>query len=279
MGASFAAELLKLRKRPATWVLALVWFGLVVLFGYVLTYLIFVNASEGTLPPGTNPEEFVSVLYPENLLTNVLSGFPNVGGAPIALILGALAVGSEYGWGTFKMALTQRPGKLRVFFGKMLALVVVLAVFVLLAFGAGAASSFVLARLEEAPVNWPAAGDLLRATGVGLLICAVWTAMGAFLATLFRGTPLAIGLGLVYAILLEGLAATLLAANEDFDSVRKFLLNENSYALINSFGSSPEGLGVSASIVEPERAVLILIAYVAAFFLLAGFVFWRRDVT
>ena len=97
------------------------------------------------------------------------------------------------------------------------------------------------------------------------MISAVWTSLGAFLATLFRGTlfrgtQLAIGLGLVYALLLEGIAATLLAANERFELALKFLFDESSYALINSFGP-PEGLGVPQSVVEPERAALTLSAY------------------
>lgn len=279
MLASFSAEFLKIRKRPATLVLALIWFSLVVLFGYVLTYAIFANPPEDSIPPGTDPQEFLEVLYPENLLPNVLSGFPSTGGAPIALILGALAIGSEYGWGTLKTSFTQRPGRLSVLLGKALAVAVVLAVFVLLAFAAGAASSYVVARVEAAPVDWPPLGDLLRAMGAGWLISAVWTAMGAFLATLFRGTPLAIGIGLVYAILLEGLAATLLASNEDFEPARKFLLNENSYVLIGSFGELPQGVGIQSDVVEPERAVLTLAAYAAVFVLISALLLRRRDVT
>lgn len=279
MVASFRAEFLKLRKRPATWVLALIWFSLVVVFGYVLTYTIFANPPENSIPPGTDPQEFLEILYPENLLANVLSGFPSTGGAPIALILGALAMGSEYGWGTFKTSFTQRPGRLSVFLGKALAVGVVLVAFVLLAFAAGAASSYVIARVEDAPMDWPATGEVLRAMGAGWLISAVWTAMGAFLATLFRGTPLAIGIGLVYAILLEGLAATLLAANEDFEPVRKFLLNENSYVLINAFGELPQGVGIQSDIVEPERAVLTLAIYAVVLVLVSALLLRRRDVT
>ena len=277
MGASFRAEALKLGRRPAVWVLAAVWFALVVLFGYVLTYLVFASPPEGSFPPGTDPRDFIAVLFPENLLSNVLSGFPSTGG-PVALILGALALGSEHGWGTFKTAFPQRPGRLAVFFGKLLLLATVVAALVLLAFGAGAISSYAIARLEGVAVEWPPPGETLRALGCGFLISAVWTSLGAFLATLFRGTPLAIGLGLVYALLLEGIAATLLAANERFELALKFLFNENSYALINSFGPAPKGLGVPQSVVEPERAALTLSAYTLIFVLLSALLLRRRDV-
>jgi ABC-2 type transport system permease protein len=278
VGASFRAEALKLGRRPAVWVLAAVWFVLVVLFGYVLTYLVFANPPEGSFPPGTDPRDFIAALFPENLLSNVLSGFPSTGGGPVALILGALALGSEYGWGTFKTAFTQRPGRLAVFFGKILLLAAAVAALVLLAFGAGAISSYAIARLEGVAVEWPPPGETLRALGCGFLISAVWTSLGAFLATLFRGTPLAIGLGLVYALLLEGIAATLLAANERFKPALKFLFNENSYALINSFGPASGGLGAPQSTVEPERAAITLAAYTLIFVLLSALLLRRRDV-
>lgn len=278
--ASFGAEFLKLRKRPATWVLALIWLGLVVLFGYVLTYFFFVSAPEETAVPGAEPDSFLRALLPENLLSNVLAGFPSNGGGPIALILGALAMGSEYGWETFKTSLTQRPGRLRVFFGKMLALGALLVGFVLLAFAAGTVSSFGVARLEGAAVEWPPLADILRAMGAGWLIAALWTALGVLLATLFRSTALAIGLGLVYVILLEDVAATLLASDDRYDPVRQALLNENSYALINQFDSPlPEGFSVPNSIVEPTQGAIVLGAYTLGFILISALLFWRRDAT
>lgn len=110
------------------------------------------------------------------------------------------------------------------------------------------------------------------------MISAVWTSLGVFLATLFRGTPLAIGLGLVYALLLEGIAATLLAANERFEPPLKSLFNENSYALINSFGPTSGGLGVPQSILGPERAAVTLAAYTLIFVLASALLLRRRDV-
>jgi hypothetical protein len=42
--------------------------------------------------------------------------------------------------------------------------------------------------LEDAPVGWPAAGELARALGAGGLILAIWAALGVLLATLLRST-------------------------------------------------------------------------------------------
>lgn len=280
MGGSFSAEFLKLRKRPSTWVLALIWLALIVLLGYVLTYVTLASIPEEDAPPGLDANAFLQTLYPENVLSNVLAGFSSTGGGPVALILGALAVGSEYSWGTFKTVLTQRPGRLQVLLGKVLALGLILVGLVVLAFVAGAASSYVVSQLEDVAADWPSVGEILRALGVGLLISAVWTALGAFLAVLFRGTPLAIGLGMVYALLLEGVVATVLGANEDYDPYRKFLVAENANSLINSFGSvSPEGFGPPDSLVEPTRAALVLCAYAVVLVVLAALLLRTRDVT
>jgi hypothetical protein len=89
----------------------------------------------------------------------------------MALILGALTLGSEYGWTTFKTVLTQRPGRLALFFGKLLALGVVLALLVVLTLAAGAASGYVIVRLEDTPTGWPVAGELARRLRKDLLKC------------------------------------------------------------------------------------------------------------
>ena len=43
-----------------------------------------------------------------------MAGFPFFGGV-LALMLGVLTLGSEYGWGTLRTLFTQGPGRLRVF--------------------------------------------------------------------------------------------------------------------------------------------------------------------
>jgi ABC-2 type transport system permease protein len=288
MGASFAAELLKLRKRPATWVLALVWVAVVVLFGYLLTYSFVANPPEPAedVPPEVQAQERaineaqLEALLPENLMENLFgSGIFGVGAA-VVLILGALTAGSEYSWGTLKTVLSQRPGKLAVLSGKLLALGVFLVVFVALGLAAGAASSLVVARLEEAAVAWPTLGEALRGVGIGSLVFAVWGTFGFGLAVLFRGTPLAIGLGLAWALAVENTIAALPIRSDAYESFRRFTLGENTSGATSYFGSPfPEEFGLPEPLVEPERAAITLAAYTAAFVVLAALFFWRRDVT
>ena len=288
MGASFSAELLKLRKRPSTWILAAAFVAVVLLLGYLLTYSF---ASNPPPPPEDLPpeaqaqqEEFaeqqLNSLLPENMLSNLFgSGIFNIGGA-VALIFGALTAGSEYGWGTLKSVLSQKPGRLAVLLGKLAALVTFLLLFVVLALAAAALGSFAVARLEGAAVGWPPAGELFRGFGAGALILLVWGTLGFALAVVFRGTALAIGLGLAYALAVENILASLPIEGDTYENIRRATLGENTLGLSNSFGSPfPEGFGVPEPLVEPARAVLVLSAYAIGFVVLAALLLWRRDVT
>jgi ABC-type transport system involved in multi-copper enzyme maturation permease subunit len=286
MGASFSAELLKLRKRPATWVLALVWVAIVVLFGYLFTYA-FASApppedlpAEAQAQQDALSEELVGALLPANLLENLfVNGIYSGLGSAVVLILGALAAGSEYGWGTLKTALSQRPGRAGVLAGKILALIVFIFLFVLMGLAAGAASSFVVARLEDAAVEWPAVGEVLRGVGVGMLTFGMWGFLGFGLAVLFRGTALAIGLGLAWGLAIESTVAFLPIQNDLYEEFRKLTLGESTSALASVFGSPSAAFGAPEPLIEPQRAVITLSAYILALVALCFVLHRRRDVT
>ena len=104
---SFRAELLLLRKARTSWVLVALTVGLTVLLGYVLPYVAYRGEGEAQ----RNAKDLADLL-PGSLVATVLSGFPFWFGV-LALILGVLVFGSEYGWGTLKTTLLQQPGRQR----------------------------------------------------------------------------------------------------------------------------------------------------------------------
>ena len=287
MLASFRAELLKIRKRPATWVLALVWFVLLVLFGYVFTYSFAANPPD---PPENQPaavqqqqealnEQLLNGLLPENLLENLFTNGTFNLGAAIVLILGAMAAGSEYGWGTLKTSLTQRPSRFGLLAGKALALAVFLVLFVALGLAAGALSSYGVALLEDAAVEWPPLEELAKAAGVGVLTLGVWGFLGFALAMLFRGTALAIGLGLAWALAVENTIALLPIDSDWWKGFRRLTLGENTSSVGSIFGDPNPAFGIPEPLVEPERAAITLGLYVAVFAAISLFLLLRRDVT
>ena len=286
MLASFSGEFFKMRKRPGTWILALVWSLVVVFVGYVLFYAI-ASAS----PPENIPQEqqaqqeafaesVLTRLSPDNLLDNLFagSGVFSTGGA-IFLILGALAVGSELGWGTLKTSLTQRPGRLGILSGKAITLALFALLFTLIGLAAGALSSLTVASIENLSVAWPTFGELARGFGAGTLIFAAYGFFGFALAAIFRGTALAIGLGLAWILVVEATIGAIPTENPIVEGIRSVLMGENVLALSGAFASAPsEFAGAPEPLVEPERAVITLLAYIVIFIILSALLLRRRDV-
>lgn len=278
MGASFDTELRKLGRRPASWVIGFILVALITIFSYLLSYLFIVGVEGGNPPPES--EEFLYVLYPENFLSSVLQQFIDFGAA-LTLVLGALSVGSEYNWDTFKLMLIQGPQRVGYFSGKLLALTTVMAVFVLLSFAVGAVSSYIVAVLLDAPVEWPPAIEMLKAFGVGCLILTVFAAMGFFLATLFKGTSLAIGLGLVYVLVLENLFLGFAFDSETVDKISQALPGRNAIDLLGPFREGSVA-GTDIPGIEPvdvTQAALVLVAYLAVFVALSLLLFKSRDLS
>ena len=273
MTRNVTAELLVLRKRAATWILLGIWTLLGVFFSYVVPY---------ALDPEDAPGG-VGQFLPGSLAGNLLEGFPFFGGV-FALMLGVFALGSEYGWGTPKTLFTQGPGRLRVFAAKLMALGIVLVPFVLALFAAGAVASYVIAQIENGPVDWPSAWLIVRAMAAGWLILAVWAALGVLLGIVTRGTSLAIGVGILYALVIEGLLSALADSVSTLEPLAELFLRANGYSIALALGApvaSIEANGPGAfggPFVDSAQAVVVLVAFIAGFVAVSGFLLRRRDV-
>ena len=274
MTAAFAAEAIKIRKRPATWVLGAILVATVVLLGYVATY--FGERALAGDPARVQEADILRrVMLTENVVPAVLNVIADLGG-PIALILGAMVAGSEYGWNTLKMILTQRPGRLSILSEKALALGVVLAVLVALTFTTAFAASVVVAQFTDATIQLPGAWEVTRGLGAAWLSLGAWMAIGFALAVLLRGTTLAVGLGLIYGLVIENLISGFAGMVDLLETVSKALPGPNAGALAGSFtdGIMP----VEADAIGTTHAVLVLAAYVLGSVAVAALALSRRDV-
>ena len=280
MRASVGAELFKIVKRPAVWVLLAAWLVANQVFSFVIPYLSYRGSST---PPeaaaGRTPDEILADALPANLVENAIAGLPLFGGA-LLLVLGGLVMGSEYGWDTLRTMFTQRPRRLAIFGGKLIALGVVVTALVLATFAADAATSWGLATVESAPTNWPSLGDLAVGIAAGLLIAGTWTAVGVVLAVLLRGTALPIGLGLVWLLALENLIRGAAALLDVFDTVQKALPGVNAGSLVAELVSaSGEGTPGVSAVVGGGQAAGVLAAYAVVGLGAAAIILQRRDVT
>ena len=198
-------------------------------------------------------------------------------------MLGVFALGSEYGWGTLKTLFTQGASRVRVLAAKLVALAIVLIPFVLAPFAAGAVISYVIAQIEDVPISWPSASLLLRAIAAGWLILAVWAALGV----LTRGTSLAIGVGILYALVIEGLLSAFADSVTVLEPLTNVFLRANGYSIATALGASSQNIESNGPgsfrgpfVGSPQGLAVLaaIIAAFAAFAALSALLLGRRDV-
>lgn len=280
MSDTVRAELFKLRKRPAAWVLLAAAAVLNQIFGYLIPYLSYLTGDAQSFGGNVPRDKVLASTLPDQLVINTIGGFPVFAGA-LALVLGALMFGGEYGWGTVKTMLTQRQGRISVLGAQLVALGLALIVGVAMLFLLGAASSGGIALVEHQEARWPSVPDLAAGLGVGWLVLLMWALLGAVLAVTFRGVALPIGLGVVWVLGIENLVSAM--ANTvltGLQPLRDMLPGVNAGSLVAA--AMPDRVidpppGVTSSVTEP-RALLTLVGYLVACAALAAWTSRRRDV-
>jgi ABC-2 type transport system permease protein len=268
---SVGAELYKLRKRPATWLLAGLFALVIVVFNDVASSIALQTVS------ATDPDRagFRDLTLFENLSTSALSVVAMLGG-PIVLILGALISGSEYGWTTFKTILTQGPSRLTIFGSKVVSLAVLVAGFVILGWMASAAGSLVVSVFESTPVAMPSLGSLVGGLGAGWFVAMVWGTVGLALGLIFRTTTVPIGLGLIWGLAVESIIAGLAGSVSIFATIQDYLIGPNASALAVAVGVTALG---GDSTISTTHALLVLTGYVVVLVGIAASLFRTRDLT
>jgi ABC-2 type transport system permease protein len=279
---STRAELLRLLSWPALWVLVGVWLVLNVTFGYIFDYVAYVTDSTSmVVEAGVPREALLAGLLPAAVPESLIAGMPMFGGA-ITLILGGLAVGSGYGWGTWKTVFTQGPGRLASFGGTLVALALVVAGAVMATAVVDLGVSVLIASVESQTIVWPALTDWAEAIGAGLLVFTMWTAAGVLVGTLARSPALAVGLGLVWALVVENLlrgVGSLLGAVE---AVANVMPGTAAGSLVGALGVGTESDGGTPgvlTVLDAAPAGLLLAAYIVLFAATTLALVRLRDVT
>ena len=279
MTGAISAELLKLRKSWSTWILGGVLVLGLFLLGYLLIYLLVQNPPPGDAGAQRGIAALKQTLLPANVVPNVLGFLSSLGG-PIALVIGALNSAREYSLRTITAVLTQRPSRLGLLGAKTIALAIVLGILAVACFAVGVLGSLLVAALDRTPGSLPSFADIAAGAGASWLILGAWAALGFALGMVLRSTGLAIGLGLVYALVIETVIGALGFALSAFETVSRGLLGRNASALAESFGQLNVGGGQSgAPVNEPATAALVLATYVIGSLVVAAILFIRRDVT
>jgi ABC-type transport system involved in multi-copper enzyme maturation permease subunit len=280
---SVRAELLRLRRWPALWVLCGTWLLLNLTFGYLFDYLSYRSGdSIGPADAGVPPQVLLHGLLPAQVPITMVQGLPIFGGA-LLLILGALAFGSGYGWGTWKTVFTAGPRRSTALGGTLAALGIVLVCLIAVSFVLDLAASLAIAAAESAPMTLPSLLHAAQGLGSGLLIAGMWTGGGMLLGTVTRGPALSIGLGLVWALVVENLLRGLADVLGPLRAVTDVLPGTAAGSLVGAIGgipaSDPGGTPGVTTILGGPAAIALLAAYVVVFLGAGLTLTTRRDLT
>jgi ABC-2 type transport system permease protein len=277
MIASFKSEFEKLRHRPAVWILFGIWSLMVTAFAYVIPYIIYVTPSADT--GGIPRSELLGTLLPHAFVQNLLAGVPFFGAA-LTLIGGTMLVGSEFGWGTLGAMFTQRPGRLSVLGGKLLALVSMGFAFTVAAFAIGAIGSPIVAAAQNQPQDWPSVAQIVAGFGISWLILVAFAFAGLFIAVVFRSASVPVGLGLVYLLVVESIISGFAKSSRVIEVIHEALPGANAGALAKSVITTPgvEAPGLT-TMTGWQQSLVVLLIWIAGFVGVSGLLLRRRDVT
>jgi ABC-type transport system involved in multi-copper enzyme maturation permease subunit len=284
MIASMRAELVRLGRWPTTWVLCGIWLVLNLAFGYLFDYLSYRSEDGGGVlgSDGAAAPELLAQIMPDHAPVTLVQGLPMFGGA-LLLTLGAVAAGSGYGWGTWKTVFTTGPGRRTALAGTLASLGVLLVGLIVATFALDLAAAFTVAAAESQPAQWPGLADTAQGLGAGLLIGAMWTAAGVLLGTLARGPALAVGLGLVWSLVVENLLRGVAGLLGPLEAVTDLLPGTAAGSLAGALGaltqSDPGGTPGVTTAIGGTAAVVLLGGYLAAFVVATMALTTRRDVT
>jgi ABC-2 type transport system permease protein len=277
--ASANAELLRLRKWPAVWVTIGAWLALTAMFGYLFNYVSYTSGSTSFANEGVSPESLLAEILPANVDHVLLQGMPMFGGA-LMMVLGAIAAGNGYGWGTWKTVFTQGPSRRSVVTGSLAALTTFVVLTVLATLVLCFGLSLLVAGVESQSVTWPSVGDLGVALGAGFLVMEMFALVGYLLGTLARGPALSVGLGLVWVLVVENLlrgVGTLLGPIEAFT---KILPGTEAGSLVGAIVGTG-GPNATPGVVDTltgGQATILLIAYLVLAPAVIAWLATRRDV-
>jgi ABC-2 type transport system permease protein len=248
MSRQIGSELLKLRSTRTALALIGSVMGLVVLISLLATLT--GDPSEGEF----NARDLLGI-----------AGFAQL----IALVLGILAVTTEFRHGTITPTLVASPDRVRMVLAKLVANG--MAGLVLGAIATGICTAIVLGGLSARDIeSGLGSEDIIRIMVGQTLACALWAALGVGLGALVRNQVGAIVGALAWTFLVENLLTIVPGFG---DQVQKYGINGAANALGNLETQN------TGDILDQVPGGLLLTAYATAFLVAGILVVRRRDVT
>jgi len=281
IGRSTRAELLRLRKWPAVWITLGTWLALSLMFGYLFNYLSYASGDNSFSNEGATKASLLAEMMPANVPGVFVQGMPMFGGA-LMLVLGAMVAGNGYGWGTWKTVFSLGAHRSGTVVGSMAALTVFVVATLAASLALDLGLSVLVATTESQDVVMPSLGSVAEAVGVGFLVLEMWALVGFALGTIARGPALSVGLGLVWALVVENLLRGVGELLGWVESLTTVLPGTAAGSLVGSIVGLGEGGGDTApgvlDTVSGTQAAITVAAYIVVAAAVALVVVRRRDV-
>lgn len=256
------SELFRLRRRPQTWLLLLIAFGLT-----ALVYGGFVLGARVTDPQ--DADDFRDVLTFAEMPDFGLSIGLGFFGSVMVIIVAAGMMGNEYSWNTLRPLTARARSRSGLMTAKILTAVLYSMVFMILLAMLISGLSVISSAIAgvDAQVSGDAAMDALRFTGKAFLANLPYVGFAFMLATLARSNAAGIAGALGLSFIEQPIMQLLGLATDFFQEVERYGIAYSVNELLFDTGDA-----------DIARSITILLVYTALFFGISYAVFLRRDV-
>ncbi|MFG1797027.1 ABC transporter permease [Nocardia sp. NPDC049149] len=275
--ASTRAEALRLRKWPAFWIILGTWILLNLTFSYLFNYLAYTSGESGRMSNGLPKDQLLQQMLPAAVPGVFTQGMAMFGGA-LMLVLGALATGSGYGWGTWKTVFTQGPSRSTAVGGVVVSLVVVVVGLVLTAFVVDIGVASVIGLTQAQSLALPTVNQSALGILTGTAILAMWTLAGALIGVIARGPALAVGLGLVWVLVVENLLRGVAAIFAPIKVLTDHLPGTAAGSMAGAMRTVGAGTPGVLDILSRTEALVVLAIYITLFVAGTLWLMRRRDL-
>ncbi|WP_405167609.1 ABC transporter permease [Nocardia sp. NBC_01499] len=275
--ASTKAEALRLRKWPAFWIILGTWILLNLTFAYLFNYLAYTSGESGRMSNGLPKDALLHQMLPAAVPEVFTQGMAMFGGA-LMLVLGALTTGSGYGWGTWKTVFTQGPSRISAVGGVLVSLVVVVVGLVLTAFVVDTEVAALIGATKSQPLVLPSLQQSALGILTGIAILGMWTLAGALIGTIARGPALAVGLGLVWVLVVENLLRGVAGIFSPIAFITDHLPGTAAGSMAGAMRTVGAGTPGVLDILSRTESLLMLGIYIAVFVAGTMWLMRRRDL-
>jgi ABC-2 type transport system permease protein len=278
---STRAELLRMRKWPAVWITLGAWLAMSLMFGYLFNYLSYASGDNSFSNEGATKATLLAEMMPASVPDVLLQGMPMFGGA-LMMVLGAIVAGNGYGWGTWKTVFSLGARRSGVVLGTLAALTAFVLATLAVSLGFDFGLSLLIATTESQDIVMPSLGSVGEAAGAGFLVLEMWALVGFALGTIARGPALSVGLGLVWALVVENLLRGVGQLLDWVDVLTTVLPGTAAGSLVGSIvgveESGGDGTpGVLDTVSGPQAAITVA-CYIVVAAAVSIVVVRRRDV-